>query len=190
MPHHPEINGKTLLTARLRLRPYEEADLPALHALYALPEVCRFLSRGSADTRADSRARLWRYQQARPYPQGIYAICAREDGALLGTVLLKTIPLSAGESGAEEMEIGWHLHPAAWGKGYATEAAQALLDSARQAGITRIVAVTKTENLPSQAVAKRLQMREMGLTRRYYDCETLLFVWEGDGQRNISPIGK
>ena len=35
---------------------------------------------------------------------------------------------------------------------------------------------TKVDNLASQAVAKRLHMRELGLTRRYYDSEVLLFV--------------
>lgn len=171
----PSCNSD-IVTARLLLRDYAQADEPALHALYALPEVCRYLGNGVADTAQDSHARLLRYRRVLPWPQRICAICARDGGQLLGTALLKTIPLSAGESGAAEMEIGWHLHPAVWGRGYATEAAQALLDYAQQSGVSRVVAVIKADNLASQAVAKRLHMRALGATRRYYDCETLLFV--------------
>ena len=57
------------------------------------------------------------------------------------------------------MEIGWRLHPDAWGHGYATEAGRAALEAARdQLGLTRIIAVIDPGNAASLAVARRLGM--------------------------------
>jgi RimJ/RimL family protein N-acetyltransferase len=51
----------------------------------------------------------------------------------------------------------WALHPEAWGKGYATEMARAALDYGfGELGLKLIFAITKPENLASQAVMKRL----------------------------------
>ena len=56
----------------------------------------------------------------------------------------------------------WALHPDAWGHGYATEAARAALGYGFDAlGLELIFAITLPDNLPSQAVMKRL-----GLTYR------------------------
>ena len=167
----------TIHTARLLLRPFAADDLAALTALHERPEVARWLGDGCIPPPAATAARLESYRLARPFPAAILAITARDNpAALLGTILLKPIPLSAGESGGEEFEIGWHLHPDYWGKGYATEAANALLARARDAGLSHVVAVTYPDNQRSQAVMRRLGMAKIGLSRRYYDTETLLFM--------------
>ena len=167
----------TIHTARLLLRPFAADDLAALTALHEHPEVARWLGDGRIPPPAATAARLETYRQARPFPATILAITARDNpAALLGTILLKPIPLSAGENGGEEFEIGWHLHPDHWGNGYATEAANALFARARDAGLPHIVAVTYPANQRSQAVTRRLGMEACGLTRRYYNTETLLFV--------------
>ena len=102
----------TIHTARLILRPFAADDLAALVALHECPEVARWLGDGRIPTPAATAARLESYRLARPFPAAILAITARDNpAALLGTILLKPIPLSAGESGGEEFEIGWHLHP-------------------------------------------------------------------------------
>ncbi|GAA4726824.1 hypothetical protein GCM10023350_07020 [Nocardioides endophyticus] len=49
----------------------------------------------------------------------MWAAERKADGVVVGTVLLLTLPND--EHG--EVEIGWHLHPDAWGQGYACEAA-------------------------------------------------------------------
>ena len=76
----------------------------------------------------------------------------------------------------DRVEIGWHLHPDVWGRGIATEAATRVLGHA--SGLRRVVAVTHPDNEPSQRVARRLGMRDEGLTDRYYDTTTRLFVLE------------
>lgn len=160
-----------IFTDRLCLRPFAEADLPALADLYGRAKVIRWLGQARTPTE-----RLARYLAPLPAPLMIRAITLRGmPQNVLGTILLKDLPLSQGEaaSGRAEIEIGWHLHPDAWGRGYATEAARAVL---QQAALPEVFAVIFPDNHASQAVARRLGMRELGLTRRYYDQEVLLFV--------------
>ena len=176
-PFRTRKNMTTIHTARLILRSFTAGDLAALTALHERPEVARWLGDGRIPPPAATVARLEYYRQAQPFPAAILAITVRDNpAAFLGTILLRPIPLSAGESGGEEFEIGWHLHPDHWGNGYATEAANALLARARDAGLSHVVAVTYPDNQRSQAVMRRLGMTKIGLSRRYYNTETLLFM--------------
>jgi RimJ/RimL family protein N-acetyltransferase len=51
------------------------------------------------------------------------AVVERASGVPAGTVILRPLP-----DGAGEIEIGWHVHPDRWGRGFATEAAAAVLE--------------------------------------------------------------
>ena len=172
-------------TARLILRPFVAGDLAALTAMHQHPDVYRWLGDGHAPTAAATAARLEYYRQpldlvakTKETRQELARLRSPHDdpARLLGTILLKPVPLSQGEYGATEYEIGWHLHPAHWGNGYATEAAQAMLLRARMAKLRQVVAVTYPDNWRSQAVMQRLGMTKSGMTRRYYDTDTLLFT--------------
>ncbi|MGW0776975.1 GNAT family N-acetyltransferase [Streptomyces sp. NPDC002835] len=57
-----------------------------------------------------------------------------------------------------EIEIGWRLARAAWGKGYATVAARTTLERVRAAGVERVVAMVDARNERSIAVTRRLGM--------------------------------
>ena len=96
---------------------------------------------------------------------------------MLGNLLLKPILLSTCEPSdrPNDVEIGWHLHPDAWGQGYATEAAEAVLDDAFSRGLAKVLAVTNPDNHASQAVCRRLGMTHLGCTTRYYDTPNELF---------------
>jgi ribosomal-protein-alanine N-acetyltransferase len=59
---------------------------------------------------------------------------------------------------APAVEIGWRLHPAYWGHGYATEAAAAARDHGFAGGLEEIVAFTAAGNVRSQAVMGRIGM--------------------------------
>jgi RimJ/RimL family protein N-acetyltransferase len=84
----------------------------------------------------------------------------------IGTVLLLPLSDESGQSG--EVEIGWHLHPDLQGRGLATEAATAMLAAGAAAGVDSVLAVTDLDNLASQAVARRLRMRDEGVTDRWF----------------------
>ena len=104
---------QSIRTARLILRPFVADDLVALTAMHQHPDVCRWLGDGHTPTAVATAARLDYYRQPLPTPAAILAITPRDAPArLLGTILLKPVPLSQGEHGATEYEIGWQLHPA------------------------------------------------------------------------------
>ncbi len=106
-------------------------------------------------------------------PFGSWAVVERASGVPAGSVLLRLLP-----DGDGEIEIGWHLHPDSWGKGLATEAARALLDRAFADGVGEVWAVTYLDNHPSMAVCRRIGMRLLGVTHRWYH-EPLRMFWVG-----------
>lgn len=170
---------RSLISPRLLLREWEEKDIGFLLDMYSRWEVARFL--GSAPRvlsgHDDAVATLARWRDRQDAVHTIWAIQDRSTGHLLGTALL--VPLMAsGETmtPAGETEIGWHLHPDAWGKGYATEAATAVMSYAARSGINQVLAVTYPENVASQAVCRRLGMRHVGPTNRYYNVTLELFT--------------
>lgn len=60
-----------------------------------------------------------------------------------------------------EGELAWMLHREHRGRGYATEAARALIDFARTLGLARIFAVTDPANAASLRVMQRLGLVEV-----------------------------
>jgi len=168
---------RTITSSRLVIRPWEDDDAGFLLDLESRWEVVRFLGAHPTPmtTREQALASIRRRRAVDDPVHGIWAIVTA-DGQLIGNILLKPIALSAGQpADSPEVEIGWHLHPDAWGHGYATEAAKAVLDDAFRRGLRRVIAVTAPDNTASQAVCRRLGMAYAGRTTRYYDTSNLLF---------------
>ena len=178
-PSAPEIR-----TERLLLRPWrtgDEADLDAYFDIYSRWDVMRYLGNAPQvlTSREEAADRLAKRAEPDPAgaPYGVWAVCDADDRPM-GSVLLRQLPWSADVAPVPDqpdVEVGWHLHPDAWGKGYATEAAGALLDRARAYGIDVVHAVTYPENASSQAVCRRIGLEYVGRTDRYYDIELDLF---------------
>jgi len=170
---------RAITSARLILRPWDAADADFLLDLEGRWEVVRYVRADptTMTSRDDALASIERRRAISAHPiHGIWIITDLADGRL-GNLLLKPIPLSAGEEPADpaEVEIGWHLHPDAWGHGYATEAAAAVSADAFARGQSRIIAVTHPDNQASQAVCRRIGMRHLGTTTRYMDTYCHLF---------------
>jgi RimJ/RimL family protein N-acetyltransferase len=159
-------------TKRILVRRWEEDDLPEFFALYSREDVMRWLGphpRRALASMAEAHERLERScAQARELdpPLGRWAIVPLDSGTParpVGTIPFLPVPGDAGL-----IEVAWHLHPQHQGQGLATEAARAVLDAARQAGIGEVLALTDLDNVASQAVATRLGMRYEGVTQRWF----------------------
>lgn len=164
---------------RLAYRSWRTTDAAWVLDAYARPEVYRFLGaqpRPVADIdEAQQRIAAWRDRAVGPF--GVWAILV--DGGPVGSVLLQPLPRTDGAP-TDAVEIGWHLHPDAWGNGYATEAARAVIARARSGGMSRVHAVTYPDNTRSRAVCRRLGMTETGLTCEWYGVEVVDHVLEID----------
>jgi RimJ/RimL family protein N-acetyltransferase len=163
-------------TARLLLRPWrpdDPSDVDAAFSLYGDPLVSRFLgaSPAPAPDRADARDRLERYASLDDGVRGVFAVVPFGGADVpVGSALLLGLPRSDGvESDAHE--VGWHLRPDVWGRGYATEAGRAMIQRARAAGLAEAHAVVYPANTPSMAVCDRLGMTRLGPTTGWYGVE-------------------
>jgi RimJ/RimL family protein N-acetyltransferase len=172
-----------LETERLILRPWTPDDAEAAFAIYGDPEVTRYLGGGgkpqeSVQSQRETLERIIaRHRELGWTDQGFgfWPCIEKATGTMVGAVLL--LPLRDGEGQPlPETEIGWHFGRFAWGHGYATEAARALMDYGfTRLGLDRIFAVVYPENLASQRVMHRLGMTSKGVTSKYYGLELLLF---------------
>ena len=152
----PGAPGPEVRTPRLLLRRWREEDRAPFAALNADPEVMRYL-KGPVD-RAASDALLDRIDASfaqRGY--GLWAVQRQADGRLLGFTGLAWQDFPAHFTPA--VEVGWRFARAAWGNGYATEAAQAALEHAFAVlDLEEVVSITTRANAPSRAVMRRLGM--------------------------------
>ncbi|HEY3001301.1 MAG TPA: GNAT family N-acetyltransferase [Kribbellaceae bacterium] len=161
-------------TERLVVRDWDESDGDRVFDIYRRWEVSRWLGaepKVMPDRAAASAAiARWRERSADP-SYGVWAVEECATGVVAGTVLLVPLPNVDGE-----VEVGWHFHPDAWGRRLATEAARGALDRGWAAGLDEIYAVVLPGNDPSAAVCRRLGMRPLGSTTRWYGVEMDAFV--------------
>ncbi len=106
---------------------------------------------------AETLPRILGDYQELPAGTGCFAATDKQDGAPLGWFGLRP-PESAGldRHASGTTEVGYRLFPAAWGRGYATEGARALVGQAFTAlGFERVVATTMTVNIASRRVLEK-----------------------------------
>jgi RimJ/RimL family protein N-acetyltransferase len=161
-------------TQRLIIRDWTEdpADLARIFDIYSRWEVARWLGaqpRALEDpSEAASVVRRWHAAtEAYGETYGIWAVQERDNGRVVGTVLLKPMP-DANNQPTSDVEVGWHLHPEAWGRGYATEAGRAVMERAFVNGLQEVYAVVRPGNEASIAVTRRLGMTPIGRRTDWY----------------------
>lgn len=141
-------------TERLSLGAWTEADREPFHRMTADPEV--MVDYGAPFEPAVAEARFERHAAAFSRDGfGKWVVRRKQDGAFVGVCGVSPIwPTLAIAPG---LEIGWRLVRAAWGRGYATEAARAALaDLFARTDAEEVLSFTSPANQRSLAVMGRL----------------------------------
>ncbi|NBE56042.1 GNAT family N-acetyltransferase [Streptomyces boluensis] len=166
-----------LRTERLLLRDWRDSDLAPWAAMNADPEVREHFpdiqtpERSAASVAAfqdDLDRRGW----------GWWAVEVADTGEFIGFAGLDPVDEDMSFTG---VEAGWRLTRTAWGHGYATESALAVLEFGFDTlDLPEILAITTAANVRSQAV-----MRRIGMTHTPSDDFDDLTVPEGPLRRNV-----
>ena len=146
-----------LTTERLVLRRWTDADRAPFAELNADPEVMRYFP--NVMTKQESDAMVDRIEQG--FENNGFGLWAVEiDGRFAGLTGLNRTTFDTPMG--PHVEIGWRFAKWSWGQGYATEAAQCVLDAAfADLGLTEVFSFTTETNHPSERVMQRI-----GMTRR------------------------
>jgi len=153
-----------LRTERLELRRFTAADLEPLLDVFGDPAVMRFVGEERRPLRADGVRALVAAADAHwdEHGFGLLAVVERATGRVVGEAGLQLL-----EAGPD-IELGYTLARAAWSRGYATEAARAVLRWGF-AGLRlhRVVAVADPANAASLQVLDKLGMARLGMRDCY-----------------------
>jgi len=154
----PSAPPSVLVTPRLVLRRWREEDVEPFAAMNADPEVMRWFP--APLTHAETVAMVDRLEAGfAERGHGLWALERRDSGEFIGFTGLA--PMPEGSPGQGGTEVGWRLARAAWGHGFATEAARASLDDGfGRVGLDEVWSWTAVGNTASQAVMRRLGLRE------------------------------
>lgn len=166
---------ETLRTPRLTLRPLQWSDFSWFAALHADPAVARYL--GDGKPRDEAATRRWMEDQLALQRDGLghNVIVERETERVVGRAGLSVyeMEVAAGPEGVPrvwwgpgsapdgvasraELEIGYAVHPAAQGRGIATEAARAVRDHALgELRARRAISLVYPQNRASRRVAEK-----------------------------------
>ena len=143
-------------TPRLILRDFCEADWVDVHAYASDMEVARFMNWGpnsEAETQAFIAQAIALGEQ-RPRRTYHLAVVVRETGKVMGGATLRML-----ESEPDSGELGYTFHRLAWGQGYGTELATAIVAFGfKELGLRRIWATCRPENIGSYRILKKAGM--------------------------------
>ena len=152
-----------LKTERLILREFEESDWEAVHFYGSDLEVVRYMPwrPNSVENTRKLIQRAIAHQRDDPRREYELAVTLRAGGGLIGGCGITMT--SSQHRGAY---IGYCFDKRVWGKGYATEAARAIVAFGfEHLGLRRIVATCDTENLASARVMEKIGMTREGRMR-------------------------
>lgn len=155
------------------MRPYVIDDVGEIHrVLYGDRAAMRTLGGAIARDATRRQIELYIAQQERD-GHSFWAVLDRATGAMAGEAGLVAL---GGEG--PEIELGYAFGTEFWGRGLATEVGGALLAEAfGPLGLTRVVAVTRPDNLASQHVLTKLGFTPAG-RRQVWGEEQLFYVCE------------
>lgn len=164
-----------LETDRLKLRPFESGDTGLLYGLHSDVQVMRYVGNG-VQTQEKVLQCFNRCQEHQAqYGFSMWAVFEKTTQAFVGRAGLIHLDQTS------DIEVGYVLHRDFWGKGYATELANALVSWGFSAlGLDKITAIAVPENTASRHVMEKIGMRYVrddvfyGTAVAYYELENNL----------------
>jgi RimJ/RimL family protein N-acetyltransferase len=177
--HPPAGTVPVIETERLLLRGHGLEDFDGGLTVWTDPEITRFIG-GKPSTVEEVWARLLRYAgHWSLLGFGYWVVTEKATGRFIGEVGFADFRRDIEPSLEGTPEIGWVLASHGHGKGYATEAARAVIAwGDRRFGPVRTACIIAPENEPSIRVAEKCGYRELCRTT-YKDRPTIMFVREG-----------
>lgn len=151
-------------STRLRYTLIAEEHKELLFELDQDPDVMKYINGGKTTTREELDTIFIPRLNAYRNPQkgwGLWAVHTKEDNAYLGWVLVRPLHFFDENTATEynNLELGWRFKKAAWGKGYGTEAAQAVCNAVSQPDeVTKVCALAEKENIGSTRIMEKLGM--------------------------------
>jgi RimJ/RimL family protein N-acetyltransferase len=143
-----------LETERLVLRPLSTDDLERLIEMYQDEQFNKLIHNSDPPGLLELAHYVeWHNECQETLGYAMWAVQEKSGGRLVGDCGF--FPL---EWQGPEIELAYHLHPDAWGNGYATEAAGASLRHGLTSIDKPIVAVVHPDNLPSRRVLEKIGM--------------------------------
>lgn len=138
-------------TTRIVLRPFELSDLSALKAILGEPGIFRYFPNQASWPEEKVQKYIVHHQiHWREHGYGHWAMTLRETGRVIGWNGLEYLP------DTNETEIGYVVSTAYWGRGFATEAGQAIINfGLNTARLEEIIGLTHPENVASQRVLEK-----------------------------------
>jgi RimJ/RimL family protein N-acetyltransferase len=182
-----------LETDRLMLEQWHARRRDSWRAICQVPEVMRYIGGGEFWSEAEADEVFdWALGHWREHGFGWRGIVDRADQGWLGFVGLNHPgPRTVGMA-PEEVEIGWWLVPAAWGRGIATEGALKLTDEAfGRLGLDQIIARVRPENAASIRVTQKLGMEPARqVTGRYGEAINIYELSASVMRRSAPPASR
>ena len=136
-------------TPRLRLRPWRNTDAPALFELARDPRIgmlCGWKPFERIDDAHEALSTVLAVADS-------YAVTFASTGEIVGSIALR---IDTGSPEASVADIGYWIGAPYWGKGYATEAGDAIIGRARELGVKTIVLKYFDGNSASRRVSEKL----------------------------------
>jgi RimJ/RimL family protein N-acetyltransferase len=182
---------RELLTERLRLVPCIDAHLEGLSAMNSDPEVMRYIT-GQPASRTDTQVMIERVKVRWVSPgYSWWTFIDLRSAEVVGAGCIQNLRRGGtAPDPACPLEIGWRVRRDQWGKGIATEAAQAMTEFAfMQPGADFICAVCHPDNRASIAVMVKLGMRFRGVEDWYAQKVTTYEITAADWRATHGTTG-
>jgi RimJ/RimL family protein N-acetyltransferase len=163
---------KVLETDRLILRRLSDGDAEFILRLVNEPSWLRYIGNRGVRNLEDARAYILKgpVEMYSRLGFGLYLVELKAEGVPVGICgLIKRDSL-------EDVDIGFAFLPEYWGRGYAFEAASAVMEYGRDAlGLKRIVAITSADNESSARLLEKLGFQFDGMFKLSADSEEVRF---------------